>query len=91
VGQRHADLIGIFYPDAFIIVSQDTGTPAHHPERAETDLDAARIENQRLAEQLTHSAHAEADPAPTAAPSPRPRSASRSKKTSAPRTPSPEA
>jgi colicin import membrane protein len=52
-------------------------------ERAETDLDAARTENQRLAEQLTQGSNAEADPAPTGTPSPRPRTASRTKKTSA--------
>ncbi len=60
-------------------------------ERAETDLDAARTENQRLAEQLAQAASTEADPAPTGTPSPRPRTPSRAKKTSATRTPHPEA
>jgi colicin import membrane protein len=49
-------------------------------ERAESDLDAVRIENRRLAERLTQATNAEADPAPTGIPSPRPRTASRTKK-----------
>jgi colicin import membrane protein len=50
-------------------------------ERAETDLDATRTENQRLAEQLTRAA--DADLAPTGIPSPRPPTTSRTKKTPA--------
>jgi chromosome segregation ATPase len=49
-------------------------------DRAESDLDAVRIENQRLAGQLTQAASAEADPAPAGIPSPRPRTTSRTKK-----------
>jgi chromosome segregation ATPase len=60
-------------------------------ERAESDLDATRTENQRLAEQLTQATSAEADPEPVDAPSPRPRTPSRAKKTSATRAPHPEA
>jgi colicin import membrane protein len=56
-------------------------------ERAESDLDAARTENQRLAEQLTQAADAEATPEPADAPSQRPRTTSRTKKTSATQTP----
>jgi len=52
-------------------------------ERAETDLDAARAENQRLVEQLAQAANAEADTEPTDPPSPRPRTESRTKKTPA--------
>jgi chromosome segregation ATPase len=59
-------------------------------ERAETDLDTARTENQRLAEELTQVANAKADPEPVGA-SPRSRTANRAKKTAAPRTPRPEA
>ena len=58
-------------------------------ERAETDLDTARTENQRLAEQLTQAPGTDADAAP-AEPSPRPRTPSRTRKTSAMRTPRPE-
>jgi hypothetical protein len=58
-------------------------------ERAQADLDAARTENQRLTEQLTQAASAEADSTPTG--TPRPRKPSRTKKTSATRTPHPEA
>ena len=61
-------------------------------ERAELDLDAARTENRRLAEQLSHATGAEASaPEPADAPTPRPRTASRSKKTSVTRTSHPEA
>jgi hypothetical protein len=60
-------------------------------ERAETDLDTARTENQRLAEQVTQATDAEADAAPIGTPSPRPRTASRAKKTPATRAPHPEA
>ena len=61
-------------------------------ERGETDLDAARTENQRLAEQLTQGTDAEAaDPEPADTPVPRARTASRVKKTAATRTPQPEA
>ncbi len=60
-------------------------------ERAETDLDTARTENQRLAEQLTRAASIETDPALTGTTSARPRTPSRTKKTSATRTPHPEA
>jgi chromosome segregation ATPase len=49
-------------------------------DRAETDLDAARIENQRLTGQLTQPASAEANPAPAGIPSSRPRTTSRTKK-----------
>ena len=59
-------------------------------ERSESDLDAARTENQRLAEQLTQPTDAEADPGPVGAPTPRPRTASRAKKTSATRAARPE-
>jgi hypothetical protein len=59
-------------------------------ERAESDLDAARAENQRLAEQLTQTADAEADTEPAETPAPLPRTASRAKKTSATRAPRPE-
>ncbi len=58
-------------------------------ERAESDLDAARTENRRLAEKLRQAT--EADPEPADAPSPRPRTTSRTKKTSNTRTPHPEA
>jgi chromosome segregation ATPase len=62
-------------------------------ERAETDLDAARTENQRLAGQLSQAASAEPGPGPGPAgiPSPRARTASRARKTPAARTPRPEA
>lgn len=60
-------------------------------ERAETDLDAARTENQRLAEELARTANAEADPEPADATSPRPRTSSRAKKTSNTRAPRSEA
>jgi len=56
-------------------------------ERAETDLDTARTENQRLAGQLAEASVAEADPTQTDIPSPRSRAASRAKKTPAMRTP----
>ena len=56
-------------------------------ERAETDLDAARTENQRLAEQLTQAADAEVEPEPADAPAPRTRTPRRAKKTSATQTP----
>ena len=50
-------------------------------ERAETDLDTARTENQRLAERLTQAAEAETpDPEMDGTPAPRPRTASRTKK-----------
>jgi chromosome segregation ATPase len=56
-------------------------------ERAETDLDAARTENQRLAEQLSHAPGLEAaDTEPAQTPAPRARTTSRTKKTSATRT-----
>jgi colicin import membrane protein len=60
-------------------------------ERAESDLDAARTENRRLAEKLAEASSAEADPEPAEATSPRPRTTSRAKKTSATRAPGPEA
>jgi chromosome segregation ATPase len=60
-------------------------------ERAESDLDAARTENQRLAEQLTQMANTEADPEPDEARTPLPRTASRAKKTPAARARRPEA
>jgi colicin import membrane protein len=55
-------------------------------ERAETDLDAARTDNQRLAEQLTQANDAQADHEPADTPAPRPRTASRAKKPPATRT-----
>jgi hypothetical protein len=55
-------------------------------ERAETDLDTARTENQRLAEQLTQERSTDADAAPASDPSPRPRT-SRTKKTPATQSP----
>ena len=60
-------------------------------EQAETDLDTARTENQRLAEQLTQAVSTGTDPAPTGATSTRPRTPSRTKKTAATRTPPSEA
>ena len=61
-------------------------------ERAETDLDAARADNQRLAEQLTQASQRRRRSRPRPAPrQPRPRTPSRTKKTSATRTPHPEA
>ena len=61
-------------------------------ERAETDLDATRTANQRLAEQLTQGTDAEAaDPEPADIPTPRARTASRAKKPSATRIPQPGA
>jgi colicin import membrane protein len=60
-------------------------------ERAETDLDAARAENQRLAEQLAQAVIVEADTESVGTPAPRPRTASRTKKTAATRAPRPEA
>lgn len=60
-------------------------------ERAETDLDTARTENQRLAEQLARAAEAETpDPETDGTPAPRPRTASRTKKAAPPRAPRPE-
>jgi hypothetical protein len=59
-------------------------------ERAETDLDTARTESQRLAEQLTRTANAQDDTAPTEAPASRPRMASRAKKAPTTRTSRPE-
>jgi chromosome segregation ATPase len=56
-------------------------------ERAETDLDAARTENQRLAERLSHAASAET----AGVLAPRARTASRTKKTPAARAPQDEA
>jgi colicin import membrane protein len=56
-------------------------------ERAESDLDAARAENRRLAEKLAEAINIEADPDPVDAPSPRPRTTSRTKKTSATQSP----
>ena len=52
-------------------------------ERAESDLDAARAENQRLAERLTQATDAEAAPEPADTSSPLPRTTSRVKKASA--------
>lgn len=52
-------------------------------ERAEGDLDAARTENQRLAEQLTQATNAEAGPAPAEVPSRLPRTANHARRTSA--------
>ena len=49
-------------------------------ERAESDLDAARTENRRLAEKPAKAADAEATPEPADTPSPRPRASSRTKK-----------
>jgi len=69
----------------------DTDKLRIRTERAESDLDATRTENQRLAEQLTQATNAEADPEPADAPAPRLRTASRTKKTSATRAPHPEA
>jgi colicin import membrane protein len=60
-------------------------------ERAEADVDAARTENQRLAEQLAQATSTEADPAPSGTSSSRPRSPSRAKKTAATRASHPEA
>ena len=60
-------------------------------ERAESDLDTARTENQRLAEQLTQAANAEAGTTPTEVSASRPRTASRAKKTPAARASRPEA
>jgi hypothetical protein len=61
-------------------------------ERAETDLDAARVENRRLAEQLAQAASAETGGQETdGPPAPRPRSASRTKKTPPTRPPKSEA
>src|SRR5450756_1274735 len=56
-------------------------------ERAERDLDTARTENRRLAEQLDQAPSAKADPTPNVTTSPRPRTSSRTKKTPAPQTP----
>jgi colicin import membrane protein len=53
-------------------------------ERAEADLDTARAEIQRLAEQLALGSEGD-DPAPAASPAPRARPASRAKKTAATR------
>jgi chromosome segregation ATPase len=60
-------------------------------ERAESDLDTARNESQRLSGQLAQTASTEADSTATGIPSPRPRTPSRTKKTSVTRTPHPEA
>jgi hypothetical protein len=61
-------------------------------ERAETDLDAARVENRRLAEQLAQAASAETGGQETdGPPAPRPRSTSRTKKTPTTRPPKSEA
>jgi colicin import membrane protein len=60
-------------------------------ERAETDLDTARIENQHLAEQFAQMVSTREDPATTGTTSTRPRMPSRTKKTPATRTPHPEA
>jgi colicin import membrane protein len=60
-------------------------------ERAESDLDAARSENRRLAEQLTRASDAEADPAPAEPAPTRTRATGRAKKTPATRAPRPEA
>ena len=59
-------------------------------ERAESDLDAARADNRRLAEKLAEATNSEADPEPVEAPAPRARTTSRAKKASATRTPHPE-
>ena len=56
-------------------------------ERAEASLDAARAENQRLAEQLTQASNAGTGAARTDAPPPRSRTPGRAKKTSAAETP----
>ncbi|MGH3247340.1 MAG: hypothetical protein ACRDOI_14185, partial [Trebonia sp.] len=58
-------------------------------DRAEADLDAARTENRRLAEQITQAAEAEPDADGT--PEPRPRPATRAKKAPATRKPRPDA
>ena len=55
-------------------------------DRAESDLDTARAENQRLAEQLTQAPSTDADPAQASTESTRSRTPSRTKKTPAPRT-----
>lgn len=60
-------------------------------ERAEADLDAARSENQQLAEQLTQAPSTEDDPELSDAPAPRRRTTSRAKKTSAARASQPGA
>jgi hypothetical protein len=60
-------------------------------ERAEGDLDTARTENQRLAGHLAEVANPDADPASTVTAEPLPRTSSRTKKTSATRTPNPNA
>ncbi|MGH3294726.1 MAG: hypothetical protein ACRDP7_23300 [Trebonia sp.] len=60
-------------------------------ERAETDLDAARTDNHRLAEQLTQAANAEtADQEAADSSAPRSRTVSRAKKAAATRAPRPE-
>jgi colicin import membrane protein len=56
-------------------------------ERAEASLDAARAENQRLAEQLTQASNTGTGAARTDTPSPRSRTPGRVKKTPAPETP----
>ena len=61
-------------------------------ERAETGLDAARTENQRLTGQLTQAGSPEDDPGPAGTPPPRrPRTPARTRKAPATRAPLPEA
>jgi chromosome segregation ATPase len=60
-------------------------------ERAEGDLDAARTENQRLAEQLTKATSTEAEPETDGTAAPRPRAAGRTKKRTSARVPHHEA
>jgi colicin import membrane protein len=60
-------------------------------ERAEAHLDAARVENQHLAEKLPRTTGTETAPEPADIPAPSPRTAGRAKKTPATRTPRSEA
>jgi colicin import membrane protein len=78
--------------DARIIALEETRDALRvRAERAGTDLDAARTENQRLAEQLTRATDAETvDPESADVPKPRSRTASRAKKAPVARTPQPE-
>ncbi len=60
-------------------------------ERAEADLDTARADNRRLAEQLDQAASTEAAPAPDSTAEPLPRAPSRVRKTPTTRKPDPKA
>jgi colicin import membrane protein len=60
-------------------------------ERAEADLDTARADNRRLAEQLDQATKAEADSATDSAAEPLPRTSSRARKSPATRKPGPKA